>query len=279
MTYEQWQRGVQPKVAGTRNLHKLLSSSDLSFFVMLSSLISVIGNISQASYGAGNAFEDALAHHRATSNLPAISINLPGITSVGMIADAEATLRRVEALGTVSIPVEDVFGLIGDAISARFSKPQVLVGLRPWDQLPPNSLIRRDRRFGTLRLADSSSLAPVSIAADVGNEAASRDPSTLLAQAIGEYADEEGSESLPEIAEAVAQAVAARLSVIFSIPVEDVDLDLGVAAHGVDSLVAVDLRNWLASVAKTKMSIFDILQSSSLRSFGALVLKRSAGAK
>lgn len=73
----------------------------------------------------------------------------------------------------------------------------------------------------------------------------------------------------------MAEALSARLAAIFNVPVESVDLDIAVAAHGVDSLVAIELRNWFASAAKAKLSIFDILQSASLRELAELVVGRS----
>ena len=74
----------------------------------------------------------------------------------------------------------------------------------------------------------------------------------------------------------MAEALAAGLAAIFNVPVESVDLGVAVAAYGVDSLVAVELCNWLASAGKAKLSIFDILQSLLLRKFAGLAMKRSA---
>ncbi|KAF1351559.1 KR-domain-containing protein [Lizonia empirigonia] len=48
MTYDQWQAAFRPKVDGTWNLHTRLPK-DMDFFVMLSSVIWVIGNVSQAT--------------------------------------------------------------------------------------------------------------------------------------------------------------------------------------------------------------------------------------
>lgn len=45
--------------------------------------------------------------------------------------------------------------------------------------------------------------------------------------------------------------------------------------YGVDSLVAVELRNWLGSAAKAKVSIFTILQTPSLAEFASLVASSS----
>ena len=39
---------------------------------------------------------------------------------------------------------------------------------------------------------------------------------------------------------------------------------LPIAKYGVDSLVAVELRNWLVAHAHSDMSIFDVMQSKSI---------------
>ncbi|RYP24609.1 hypothetical protein DL765_000435 [Monosporascus sp. GIB2] len=269
MTFSQWQLAVQPKVAGTKNLHKHLPN-DLSFFILLSSITGVAGHLSQANYAAANTFEDALARHRVTAGLPAVSLDLPAITGSGMVAGDDDARRRVEALGTVSVPIDRVLGLVEAAIERRSEKAntpdnsQIIVGLLPWNRLPLDATIRRDRRFGTLRLARSESSSSFS-----AETSTTLNPTALLMQAI------KRGTAMQEVKDKVAEALAARLANIFNVPVEGLDPSIAIAAHGVDSLVAVELRNWLASAIKAKLSIFEILQSPSLREFAGLVLERS----
>lgn len=84
MTYQQWQTAFEPKVAGTWYLHKLMPEpGGVDFFIMLSSIVSIIGNVSQANYAAGNAWMDGLAHYRRSLGLPANSLN------VGLVLDSD----------------------------------------------------------------------------------------------------------------------------------------------------------------------------------------------
>lgn len=281
MTFAQWQCVVSPKIAGTRNLHRHLPT-DLSFFVLPSSITGVTGYLLQANYAAANAFEDALVRHRAAQGLAGISLDLPAITGAGMVSDDADAHRRIEALGTESMSIDTLLDLIDTAIMHDVDRQwsqshqlqgqtpgvvQITTGLQPWSLLSPDATIRRDRRFGTLRLAGSGS-AP---ATDTASTSSISDPTMIIVQAVSRSKNDNS----PENEQKVVEALAARLAAIFNVPIESVDLGLTVAAHGVDSLVAFYLRNWLASAVKAKLSIFDILHSASLKQLAGLIVEKS----
>ena len=275
MTFEQWQRGVQSKVSSSTNIHKHLPN--LAFFVMLSSITGVAGHVSQANYTAGNTYQDALARHRAASGQPAVTLDLPGITDVGYVATKDASSgdnrvrARVEALGIISLPISAILPHIEAAVLRRPQRAnpddaQVVMGLAPWDRLPADAIVRTDRRFGTLQLT-----SPRGVAAARGSalavEGSAKNPTNMLVQAL---------ESPPaDQTRLVAEAVAKRLAVIFNTAAEEIDVTVPMAAHGVDSLVAVELRNWLSGAAKAKISIFEITQITSLMAFAGLIVGRS----
>lgn len=276
MTFEQWQRAVQSKVSSSTNLHKHLPN--LMFFVMLSSMTGVAGHVSQANYSAGNAFQDALARHRTACGQPAVSLDLPGITDVGYVAAQDSShgdnrLRaHVEALGMLSLDWAAMLPLIEAAVlrspqRTRIDDAQVIIGIAPWDQLPDGAIVRQDRRFSTLRLASPRGAA-IPASAVAGGAAAAASPTAMLAQALK-------SSTTAERTHSVAEAVAKRLAVIFNVSADDIDLAVPMTAHGVDSLVAVELRNWLSGAANAKISIFEITQSNSLIDFAALLVERS----
>ena len=87
MSPERFRRVLRPKVAGSWLLHRLLGTQ-LDFFVLFSSVASVIASPGQGNYASGNAFLDALAHHRRGMGVPGLSIGW-GPWSVGMVQELE----------------------------------------------------------------------------------------------------------------------------------------------------------------------------------------------
>lgn len=85
MTHDQWRTAFTPKVEGTWNLHTAMPR-DVDFFIMLSLVVLVIGNVAQANYAAGNLYMDALAHFRRLQGMAATSIN------AGLVKDLEHTI-------------------------------------------------------------------------------------------------------------------------------------------------------------------------------------------
>ncbi|KAI0442806.1 polyketide synthase [Xylaria telfairii] len=236
LTYEQWQSSIQPKVTGTLNLHHHLPK-DLRFFVTLSSISGVLGLASQANYDAGNTFQDALARHRAARGLAAVAIDLPPISDVGVVTNSDdmGMLARLERnVGSPSIPISRVLRLVEAAVVSPvrthdLNAAQVVVGIVAWDRIFEGSIPKRDRRFWTMRLGNNNN------------------PDDVLKRELS------GASSSDE-----------ALSLVMGALVPDIDTSSGLNTVGVDSLVAVELRNWLSSVVQARVT------------FAKLVAERSA---
>ena len=83
MTYEDWVTATRPKMQGSWNLHESMPK-DLDFFIFLSSSAGAIGARGQANYNSGNGFQDALAHHRRSKGMAAVSLDLGPILGAGV---------------------------------------------------------------------------------------------------------------------------------------------------------------------------------------------------
>ena len=93
-SWENFQRVLAPKMDGSWHLHDLTRTRQLDFFVLFSSVASVLGAPGQANHAAANAFEDALAYARRAEGLPAISINWGAWSELGSAVRDDLEQRR-----------------------------------------------------------------------------------------------------------------------------------------------------------------------------------------
>ncbi len=76
MTGEQWDRAVGLKRDSSWILHEETLNDKLDFFILLSSIASVLGNRGQGNYNIGNTFLNSLASYRRSVGLTAVSVAL-----------------------------------------------------------------------------------------------------------------------------------------------------------------------------------------------------------
>lgn len=92
-TWAKFQKVLAPKVHGAWNLHLCTQNLDLDFFVLFSSIASLIGSPGQSNYAVANSTLDAIAQYRQSLGLPALSINW-GAWNNGGMATAKGFSRQ-----------------------------------------------------------------------------------------------------------------------------------------------------------------------------------------
>jgi len=87
MPNKAYHTGIQPKWAGTWNLHNALAGHDdaLDFFLLTSSVSGSIGTATERNYCSANGFLDAFARWRHAQGKPAVSVGLGMISEVGYL--------------------------------------------------------------------------------------------------------------------------------------------------------------------------------------------------
>ncbi|MGD9888323.1 MAG: type I polyketide synthase [Halothiobacillaceae bacterium] len=88
---------ITPKVAGAWHLHQATQNQPLDFFVMYSSVTTLIGNAGQANYVAANAALEALASARRGQGLAATALCWGPISDVGYLTAHQAVLSGLES--------------------------------------------------------------------------------------------------------------------------------------------------------------------------------------
>jgi acyl carrier protein len=222
---------MEAKVAGAWNLHCATESLALDHFVLFSTAAAFLGSAGQANHAAANAFLSGLARHRRARGLTALAIDWGAWSEVGAATQGDI-LERAHAAGLGSLNPET-----GLAILER------------------------------LMLADETHVAAVAVdwEAFLGRKAgaASRglfeQVRSSAAQSQGANAEGPESPRTGGLARAVMAALprsrrpvlldglhadAARVLGLAS--GEVIDADTPLTALGLDSLMAVELRNSIA---------------------------------
>jgi myxalamid-type polyketide synthase MxaE and MxaD len=91
---------LAPKLAGAWALHRALAGTKLDFMIHMSSTAALFGGPAQGNYAAANACLDALAAWQRGQGVPALSIGWSAWTQVGLAA---ATAERGERLAAQGI--------------------------------------------------------------------------------------------------------------------------------------------------------------------------------
>ncbi|MFJ3894655.1 type I polyketide synthase [Streptomyces sp. NPDC090083] len=228
------------KVAGARNLDEMTRDRALSAFVLFSSFAGTVGSAGQANYAAANAQLDAIAERRRTEGLPATSLAWGPWAGGGMAADADAEGRQLRG-GVGLIDPDRAL----DALAARVAdgSAAAFVADVDWNRFGP--------AFTAVR---PSPLLSEVYRAPAGPEAAAVTLATgLRARLNGLAVEARRHELLTEVRARAAAALG------YAGP-EQIGAERAFRDLGVDSLIAVELRNVLASVSGVTLpttAVFD----------------------
>ncbi|MGA1868339.1 MAG: thioester reductase domain-containing protein [bacterium] len=98
--WESCERVLAPKVQGAWVINEITREEPLEFFVVFSSIVSLVGNIGQADYGAANGFLDSFIHYRARNKYPGKSMSINWtLWSDGGMGRADQTRIKFEKRG------------------------------------------------------------------------------------------------------------------------------------------------------------------------------------
>ncbi|KAK7953257.1 Compactin diketide synthase mokB [Apiospora saccharicola] len=254
-TFDHWQETTGPKIRGAWLLHETFD--ELDFFVSLSSVDGIVGHHGQSIYSATCTFLDAFAQHRLRLGMPAVTISLPAVEGAGYAHDRNLnellnetiglklredqvhTLLKAAILGPSSGLVYD--GRIVTAVSSRAEGAEL-----PYDGYRFLSALRPLKR-------------------DVGEVVGGN------GQGSGSKAQGDWKDGSPE---GLMSALTNKVATITMMDVEEVTPERELDDYGLDSLISVELRNWIKRESGVDLPLNAIVEAENLQALADDILSR-----
>ncbi|KAK4160344.1 hypothetical protein QBC43DRAFT_359689 [Cladorrhinum sp. PSN259] len=266
MSFDAWEESVESKVAGTWNLHEALPRG-MDFFIMLSSVASTAGTRGQANYAAGNAFQNAVAHYRVASGERATALALGPFFDVGVMSKNESLRGRFNGASGVTetelLALLDYYCDAAGPADPEECEPTVM-RFAPGIENSKLGYVMRKPMFRGIKAAALHGPS------DANNGAGRGDGRVDFARFFAT------KPTAAEAASTVSEALATKLAETLSMSRDEVDMAAPMHSFGVDSLVAVEMRNWLSKELRADVAIFDILEATSVAALGASAVAKSS---
>ncbi|PGH05127.1 hypothetical protein AJ79_06875 [Helicocarpus griseus UAMH5409] len=270
MSYDEWDAVVKPKVAGVWNLHYTLLklAYDLEFFVTLSSIASLVGNRGQAAYAAGGTYMAAFGRYRIAAGLPCTTIDLAPVQGIGYLAENQERKNLVaESLSADWINENELRGLLTAAIRGDMANTchhHCITGLGALKSMAGKEtpFWALDARFSHLLQASTSDEGQP---CDPTSTSSIESPG-LAAKNTTERADAE---------KIVTDALVLKVSNIMMRSVDEIDPSKSLGTYGLDSLITIEVRNWISREFHAGLQIMEILVTRSVVELAGLILRKS----
>ena len=300
MTFADWNISFRPKAIGSSNIVKCLEDLEMKpWIVFLSSASGVIGNRSQANYAAGNTVQDSLAafwnargkalyQDKGIAQGRAVSLDLGPILGAGMLVGDEQVLNILKGTGFFGIRHKDFLTLMEYAIKTGAAGVQSLVaterasrtmlpaqvvtgvgtgGLIRQNQ-PADPFWTRTAMFNILNTIDQP-LPDLAVTAGDGNGSSGAGQATEdLRATLAECTAQD------EAADLIASGILCVLARSMNMLPEEMDASRTPNAYGVDSLVAVGVRSWVASATGVNISVLEIVGDWTVAELSVAIAER-----
>jgi hypothetical protein len=256
----------------------------MDFFVMLSSVMGILGTGSLAGYNSGNTFEDAFARYRVSQGERAVTFDLGTVPDEGYLADILDTDRgRVMGLRSNRYTftyVKEICGLLdlccdpSQPLFRTTDQSQCILGLRPpshWKHVEEVPMSMCQPFWGHMHHIP----LPESVEAKAETPTKGPGPGKVVETAIKLAA----SGSLTEASEMASKALAIRVASLLGSPEDSIELQNPMDSYGLDSLSAIHVRNWVGKKFSVDMPVFEILDGATFIDAGESIARKVQSSK
>lgn len=245
---------LKPKVDGSKYLDELFSHNTLDFFILFSSMSSVVGNSGQSNYIAANMYMTSLAFQRKKRGLAGSVIDISSLVGIGYVEHSEVVdADYFTRIGYTNISEQDLHQMFAEAMLAgrpeSLECPEIVTGLAPaFADAEIKAPYRSDLKFchftierpGEKQSTGQGAIVPVK---------------TQLLTA----------ETRAQVFELLEISFASRLKQILQVDADDqISSTQTLVEQGVDSLIAVEVRSWFLKELDIDMPVLKVLGGASM---------------
>jgi aspyridone synthetase (hybrid polyketide synthase/nonribosomal peptide synthetase) len=250
--------GLRAKACGTRLLDEIFHDVDLDFFILFSSLASIIGNAGQANYHAANLTMSSIAAQRRARGLAASVMHIGLITDVGYVArHGQSMEEHLRNQFFLPLSQPDIQLAFAEAILAgkttNDTEAELILGLETFKRSefttrrPP---WEHDPRFSHFINTKSDKNGT-----DMSQRSKSVDALGLL----------QTTQSLEKAFDVVQATFCRKLELMMKLPPDSINVDVPLIDLGCDSLLAIEIRNWFLKSLQMDVPILKILSGETVK--------------
>jgi acyl transferase domain-containing protein/acyl carrier protein len=244
------------KVHGAWNLHEQTRDDGVDEFVLFSSGSVLFGPMGLAAYASANALLDGLAHYRSAEGLPALSVNWGGWVGDGMLTSVKTSVQESWAQsGLSSMAADDAFELLSH-IATIDAAPQLVALDMDW--LAFFASAKRSALFAPF--------APDSPRAEL----TAAQSSVPAGDAFLDFDALSDDEALAHVSDFLRTSVARELG----LPRERISISRSLSALGLDSLMAVQLRNRTEAALRVSVPVSKFIEGLSVEQLATDLVAR-----
>ena len=241
---ENYKKVAGPKVKGAWYLHTQTQDWPLDFFVLFSSVASIIGSPGQSNYAASNAFMDGLAHFRRKRGLAATAVNWGPWADVGMAA-SDLVMKRLLKDGWQPMNANEGCSYMGQLLTT-YDLPQAAVLPIDWMQFVANTPGANE--WSTLKhcIPEEHVSPPVD------------DSAELAAQKVKDAHPDQRIDLITFY-------LLKRFAQTFKVPATDLDALAKPTDLGIDSLTAVEVQIWVKGDLQVEVDVEQLFTTPNIR--------------